>query len=112
MHNFAFNIYTYNLPKQSSRGLVQWEKKETVSDISYAFEKAERLFESGKFQKVEIKQIYYDKKKGRNIDVTVKAFETKPKIAIDLSTIIGLVTLLGILSFILAYLISQTSISG
>lgn len=74
-----YAIYTF----EGAKGPAKWEKKETRSEMSEALAIAEKMFGSGQYSKIEVKQKYFDKKKNRNIDVTLKVFEGGKKFEIN-----------------------------
>ena len=72
-----YNIYTYDWPS-GKKAQSKWKLNSTVSDMKEAMSKAEKLHESEKFQKVEVKQKFFDQKTNRKVDMTLKTFESKP----------------------------------
>lgn len=72
-----YNIYTFDMPS-GKKGQSQWKLSATLSDMKEAMSRAESLHDSMKFQKVEVKQKFFDQKKNRLIDMTLKTFEQKP----------------------------------
>ena len=77
--NVAYSIYTFAHENCSSDGVCGWTKHSSVLDLNGAMDEADNLFSSGKYRKVEVKKKYFDRKKDRNIDVTLKVFEGKRK---------------------------------
>lgn len=71
-----FSVYTYEKAKASG-DQTKWHKQGTQTQMADAISAAEKLFNSGQYSKVEVKQKYFDKKQNRNIDVTLKVFQEK-----------------------------------
>ncbi len=88
-----YTIYTFDMPAPKQKGQNSWKKHVTMDDMSKAMVEAENLHQTQKYQKVEVKKKFFDQKKNRTVDMTLKIFESEPKK--DYSTI--LLVLLGIL---------------
>ncbi|PZQ44424.1 MAG: hypothetical protein DI551_10165 [Micavibrio aeruginosavorus] len=92
-----YTIYTFDMPAPKQKGSNSWKKHATLDDMMRAINEAETLHQSQKFQKIEVKKKFFDQKKNRTVDMTLKTFESSPKK--DYSTILfvigGLVCALG-----------------
>ncbi len=102
-----YSIYTFNMPVSGQKNANEWEKQDTKTERSDAISTAEKLLSSGKYSKVEIKQKYFDKKKNRNIDMTLKTYEAKPKMEINAFMILVFAIVCGGLAFAVTYFLSQ-----
>ena len=102
-----YTIYTFDMPVSGQKSANKWEKQGTKTEMTDAVSHAEKLFKSGKFQKVEVKQKYFDKKKDRNIDMTLKVFEAKPKREINVFMIFAFAVLCGAAAFGITYFLAQ-----
>ena len=71
-----YSVYTFEKSKDPA-AQNKWAKQAVQSDMGVAIQAAEKLFDSGKYGKVEVKQKYFDKKQNRAVDVTLKIFEDK-----------------------------------
>ncbi len=87
-----YTIYTFDMPTPKQKGQNSWKKHSTSMDMGKVMVEAENLHQTQKFQKVEVKKKFFDQKKNRTVDMTLKIFETAPKK--DFTTI--LLILLGI----------------
>lgn len=96
-----YTIYAVDMAKGSS-GAVG-----TMTDMAQAIEKAEEMIGSGAYLKVEIKQKYFDKKNGRNIDMTLKVFEAKKKFKINTAMIFVFAILCGGIAFAVTYFLTS-----
>ena len=76
--HIEYNIYTFDMPTGKKKGRSKWKLTATESDMKKAMSKAEGLHDTKKFQKVEVKQKFFDEKKNRQVDMTLKIFEQKP----------------------------------
>jgi hypothetical protein len=88
----------------------KWEKNKTLSSLSEAQQQADVLFKTGQYQKVEIKQKFFDKKKNRNIDTTLKVLEQatgKRKREIGIVTIALFAVICGALAFAATWFFNQ-----
>jgi len=74
-----YTIYTFDMPKPKQKGDNSWKKHTTTDDMSKAMAEAESLHGTQKFQKIEVKKKFFDQKKNRVVDMTLKTFEAKPK---------------------------------
>jgi len=104
--SIEYTIYTFDRPG-GGKAADQWEKHGTDSDMQGALKLAEQLFASGKYQKVEVKQKYFDKKKNRNIDITLRVFESEPQKSINIFLIVGFAIFCGAAAFGLTYFLTR-----
>lgn len=74
-----YTIYTFDMPQPNQKGDNSWKKHSTLDDMTKAMSEAEGLHESGKFHKIEVKKKFFDQKKNRAVDMTLKTFENQPK---------------------------------
>jgi hypothetical protein len=101
-----YNIYTFAMPKGKKKGKPSWKLSKTLSDMDSAMQTAESLHESMKFQKVEVKQKFFDEKKNRTVDMTLKSFEQKPPGNWGIYVALLASVLAGILAFAATYFIT------
>lgn len=102
-----YSIFVHHHPKDVKEAGKESEKIEVTNNMDAALKKGEALSKSGQYQKVEIRQKYFEEKTKRNIDVTLKVFDHKPKKPIGLGLIIGFTVVCGILAFVLAYFLGN-----
>lgn len=102
-----YTIYTFDHPQGGAKKQPKWQKHESGSEMQEALKKAEELFRAGQYQKVEVKQKYFDKKKNRNIDVTLRVFEKEKKRDFKLAFIFVFAVLCGAAAFGLTYYLTQ-----
>lgn len=69
-----YAIYTFD-HTSSGKNSTKWQKQATLNDMAQALQKAEKLYEQGLFQKVEVKQKYFDAKQNRNVDTVLRVYE-------------------------------------
>lgn len=74
-----YTIYTFDMPKAKQKGDNSWKKHSCVDDMVRAMNEAETLHQTQKYQKIEVKKKFFDQKKNRTVDMTLKTFESKPK---------------------------------
>ena len=77
--NTEYTIYAYNNFESEKVGCNRWQRLSSVQAEEEALSKAQRLFESQLYQKIEIKKKSYDEKKGRYIAKTHKVYEVSPR---------------------------------
>lgn len=70
-----YTIYTFDHAASSKKNSTKWQKKATFHDMAQALNQAEKLYEQGQFQKVEVKQKYFDAKQNRNVDTVLRVYE-------------------------------------
>lgn len=70
-----YAIYTYRLYDDKKFGVNKWQKYKTVKGFNRAVKEAKVLHRSKKFQKIEVKQRYFDKNLNRSFSKTLKVFE-------------------------------------
>ncbi len=101
-----YSIYTFDAPK-GGKSANKWERRDTQTEMAAAMKTAESLFASGKYQKVEVKQKYFDKKQNRNIDMTLKVYEARKKKEINIVAITLFAVLCGGLAYAITYLLTK-----
>ena len=67
------------MPKAKQKSDNSWKKHATLEDMGKAMNEAETLHQTQKFQKIEVKKKFFDSKKNRTVDMTLKIFEANPK---------------------------------
>lgn len=100
-----YSIYTFDMPVSGQKN--KWEKQDVKTEMADAMAAAEKLFKSGKYHKVEVKQKYFDKKKNRNIDMTLKVYEAKAKKEINVVAIFLFAIICGGIAFAVTYFLSK-----
>jgi hypothetical protein len=66
-----YAIYVFEKPDDAQQS-CRWRRRCTVMNPDQADKRARVLFRSGLYEKVEIKQMLFDKKRQRTVDVTLK----------------------------------------
>lgn len=94
-----YTIYTFDMPSAKQKGDNSWKKHATLEDMTKAMIEAESLYQSQKFQKIEVKKKFFDQKKNRVIDMTLKVFESSPKKDRTILIAAGLAVLGGLGAF-------------
>lgn len=74
-----YTIYTFDMPSPKQKGQNSWKKHSSGDDMTKAMSEAETLHQTRKFQKIEVKKKFFDQKKNRTVDMTLKTFESAPK---------------------------------
>ncbi len=74
-----YTIYTFDRPIANQRGGHTWKKHVTIPDMHMALLEAQTLYQTRKFQKIEIKKKFFDEKKNRAVDMTLKTYESTPR---------------------------------
>lgn len=95
--SIEYSIYVHHLPKAKKD--KAFELLETTTNMDEAMKKADELYASGEFKKVEVKQKYFDPKNNREIDMVLKTLELKIKKPLSLPVIILLAVACGAASF-------------
>lgn len=83
-----YSIYTFDMPSGKQKGESKWQKHSTLDDMIKAMVEAQNLYDSEKYQKIEVKKKFFDQKKNRTVDMTLKVYERTQKK--DYSTIIAI----------------------
>lgn len=94
------------VPKQKSQN--SWKKHATIDDMGKAMNEAENLLASEKFQKIEVKKKFFDQKKNRVVDMTLKTFELTPKKDYSVMLAVLFAVLCGGGAFALSFFLSQS----
>jgi hypothetical protein len=71
-----YAIYVYEKPEDAQQA-SRWRRRCTAINPDQADKRARVLFRSGLYEKVEIKQMLFDKKQQRIVDVTLKVFNER-----------------------------------
>lgn len=74
-----YTIYTFDMPQPKQKGDNSWKKHSSLVDMGRAMSEAENLHQSRKYQKIEVKKKFFDQKKNRTVDMTLKTFESTPR---------------------------------
>lgn len=68
-----YSVYTFDLPSAVPRkGDYSWKRIFSSLDRDQAMQEARALLESRQFQRIEIKEKFFDEKSGRLVDRTYK----------------------------------------
>lgn len=102
-----YSIYTFDMPKAGQKGESKWQKHTTLDDMIKAMVEAQALYESEKYQKIEVKKKFFDQKKNRVVDMTLKVFERDVKK--DHSTMIAIIfaVICGVGAFAASFLFTN-----
>ena len=74
-----YTIYAYNKYCEHKIGHNKWQCLSSGKDACKVLQEAEIFFNSSKFQKVEVKKKFFDKKNDRYAISTFKVFSNKSK---------------------------------
>jgi hypothetical protein len=102
--HIEYNIYSYS---NDDNPRACWQKCGSAAHADSAIDHAETLFNSGLFRKVEVKQKYFDRKSGQNIDETWRVFE-KTRRTSPSSRIMGFAMASAMIAFALTYMMAST----
>lgn len=105
--NIEYTVYTFQRGEGNAKSLERWQKQDSFAALPGAIERAEGLYNSGSFCKVEVKQKYTDPKNNRVIDMTLKTYEIKKKRPISTIALTGMAAALGLITFLGAYYFGQ-----
>lgn len=82
-----YSVYTFDLPSSAPRkGDTSWKRIFSSLDRDQAMHEARALLESRKFQRIEIKEKFFDTRQNRTVDRTFKVLEAKRRGFMDLFT--------------------------
>ncbi len=98
-----YAVYTFGVLEQDRINPRMWEKKASHAAMSAAISQAEDLFRTGQYMKVEVKQKYFDSKKNRNVDLSLKTIGQKNKLALRSLVAVVFAMLCGFTAFGLIY---------
>jgi hypothetical protein len=85
-----------------------WQPQGMTNEMEKALASADKLLESGKYEKVEIKQKYFDKKANRLVEGTLKTLTyTKPSQLLPIIGLLILAVAAGGGSFAAAYFLTR-----
>lgn len=102
-----YTIYTYDMPKAKQKSDNSWKKHATLEDMGKAMNEAETLHQTQKFQKIEVKKKFFDQKKNRTVDMTLKIFESNPKKDYTIVIVACMAILCGIGAFAASFFLTQ-----
>lgn len=104
--NIEYTIYTFQ--HCSKKAKERWHKQDSVADMETALQRAENLFDSGDFCRVEIKQKYMDYRNNRVVDTTLKVLERKRKRTLGAGALTVMAAFGGLLVFAVTYFLSTS----
>ncbi len=102
-----YTIYTFEMPASKQKGENSWKKHSTMEDMSKAMQQAEALHISRKFQKIEVKKKFFDQKKNRTVDMTLKIFESAPKKDRTIIIAVAMAILAGLGAFAASFFLTK-----
>lgn len=102
-----YTIYTFDMSAPKQKGDSSWKKHATLEDMGKAMSEAENLHQTQKFQKVEVKKKFFDQKKNRTVDMTLKIFEANPKKDYSVLIAVILAVLGGAGAFAASFFLTQ-----
>ena len=102
-----YTIYTFDMPAPKQKGDNSWKKHATLEDMSKAMQQAEALYVSRKFQKIEVKKKFFDQKKNRTVDMTLKIFESSPKKDYTIIVAVVMAILAGLGAFAASFFLTK-----
>lgn len=73
----AYSIYIFHRPAHLNDNHITWERRHTTTSQRVAYRKAENLFNSHEYERVEIKKIFFDQKAARKIGKTLKIYQER-----------------------------------
>lgn len=103
-----YTIYTFDMPTPKQKGDNSWQKHSTLDDMAKAMSEAETLHQTQKYQKVEVKKKFFDQKKNRTVDMTLKVFENKVKKDYTILVVVIAALLCGGGAFAASFFLTQT----
>jgi predicted acyl esterase len=102
--NTEYTIYTFGA--SSARGTSPtWQKQESLIEKEKALRMARTLYDSGHFQRIEIKSRYFDRRAGRVVDLTLKTFGHARRLQFGLPAVVVFAAVCGMAAFFLAGMI-------
>lgn len=69
-------VYAYSKPLRAG-GKCPWIMPFSSAQLEDSFREAERIFQSGKYMRVELRKKYYDERRAFTVDMTLRVFEDK-----------------------------------
>ena len=105
-HGAEYAIYTFGILEADQGGIPgMWEKKASHANQSIAVRQAEDLYNTGQYLKVEIKQKYFDSRKNRNVDLTLKTIGQKKNRSYRKAVAIIFAMICGLVAFGVTYFV-------
>jgi len=102
-----YSIHVFHHPRDVQKGKEPSEKTDTMNDMDKAFKIADKLAQSGEYQRVEVKKKYEEESSGRMLDMTLKVFEFRPKKPMSVGVLAGIAVACGAVAFGVTYLVAQ-----
>jgi hypothetical protein len=68
-------IYTFDFPSEGQRAQSRWHRYAALADEELALAQAQILSDTNKYRRVEVKKKYFDSRRGRAIDLTLRVYE-------------------------------------
>lgn len=96
--SIEYSIYVYHHPV-AQKGTAPELVGAATANMKDAIKKAEGLHASGNYHKVEVKQKYIDPKNNRQIEMTLKMLEFRPKKPLGVGVILLFTLICGAAAF-------------
>lgn len=103
--SIEYTIYTFQDCDKPSSGSEKWQRQDSLTDMTLAVKKAESLFKTGDYCKVEIKQKFSDLKNNRVIDTTFKVYKRQSKKSLSTRMAVMMCAVAGVMAFAATYFI-------
>lgn len=68
-------IYTFEFPSDGQRTQSAWHRYASLADEELALAQAQILSDTNKYRRIEVKKKYFDSRRGRAIDTTLRVYE-------------------------------------
>lgn len=72
-------IYTFEFQREGKRGRSPWHRYAALADEELALAQAQILSDTHKYRRVEVKKKYFDPKRGRAVDATLRVYDSRVK---------------------------------
>lgn len=74
-NHIEYSIYAYDKYCENTIGYNKWQCVGNLQDANQALQRAAQLFQTNKFQKIEVKKKFFDPKKKRQLVSTFRVFD-------------------------------------
>lgn len=101
-----YAIYTFGA-SQTGKSARMWEKKASHAAKGAAIRQAEDLYRTGQYARIEIKQKYFDSRKNRNVDLTLKTLGRKDKRYFRTAAVVLAAAICGVAAFGMTYFLGH-----
>jgi hypothetical protein len=98
-----YAVYIFHHANKNQKNSAPWERKHTTTNMNSALQEAQALYDTQKYQRVEVKRQYFDAKRACKLGDTLKTYDSRREIPFFIVAKIALIVLICALASLSVY---------